>query len=219
MKVPLLADDLAAGDIMLRLRLPGGDNTIFTHVIAKAQKLLGGSNPNVTHAGVMSDKIHMIEALSGGLTASNIRVQNKRTPYAVFRCNAPNIARGAGTAAQMLRDIHRQGKKTRRGRGVFSYNWFGAPKSLFGSGSGRAKNADQFDDLLEKVLSGRGNNPLICSQFVAFVYQMVAVQNGLPGDTYIKGRDAKVTPSRLTALLNNSAHFTLVGYMASNIRD
>ena len=217
-KVPLLADDLAPGDIMLRLRLPGGDNTVFTHAIATAQRLFGGSNPNVTHAGVMCDKTDMIESLSGGLTSNDIRVQNRKTPYAVFRCNRTNIARGAGTAAKMLWEIHRKGNKTRMGRGVFTYNWLGAPLVFFNTGFGRAKTAEQFDDLLDKVLSGRRNSPFICSQFVAFVYQLVAVQNRLPGDTFIKGRDAKVTPSYLAAALHRSLHFDLVGYMASNTR-
>ena len=218
-KVPLLAADLAPGDIMLRLRLSGGDNTVMTHVIAAGQKLSGGSNPDVTHAGVMLDKTYIIESLNSGLTANDIRVQNKQTPYAVFRCNRANIARGAGTAAKMLWEIHRQGNKTRLGRGVFTYNWLAAPFVFFNTGSGRAKTGEQFDQLLDKVLSGRGNSPFICSQFVAFVYQLVAVQNRLPGDTFIiKGRDAKVSPSYLTAVLHRSPHFNLVGYMASNTR-
>lgn len=203
---------------MLRLRVDGGNNTIFTHGIAAAQKLFRGTNPNVTHAGVMVDKSYIIEALEGGLTANDIRIQNKRTPYAVFRCNRMNIANGAGTAAKMLWDIHRQGNKTWLGRGVFTYNWFGAPTVFLNTGGGEAKSEEDFDDLFEKVLSGRGNNPFICSQFVAFVYQLVASQCGLPSDTFIRGNDAKVTPSFLTAELDKNPNFTLVGYMAAGTR-
>jgi len=71
--------------------------------------------------------------------------------------------------------------------------------------------------LLDRILAGKGH-PFFCSQFVVYVYQFVAEQNGMRGAQWFNLNDAKVSPSVLASKLQGSPFFTEVGYMMPNAR-
>ena len=203
--------DLRPGDIMLKvsdssLNMSG----LTSRAIEFGQSLVGGRNPDIVHAGIMFDSTFMIEAQGGGITAHDLRVQNKPYGYYVYRCSDSNIAAGAGTCAKMMFDIHKT-------HGTMRYNLGGAIGSLFGAGSGRSASPGDMDDLLDRVLSGR-NNAFFCSQFVVYVYQFVAEQNGKNGNSVFSMSDAKANPSILATSLVSRPMFKEVGAMFPNER-
>lgn len=207
----LRSRDLMPGDVMLKLKVRQGQSDALSKIIFGLQAASGGQHPYVTHAGVMFDKMYIIEAQQAGLSGNDIRVQNKELSYAVYRCKNTNVAKGAGTAAKMLFDIHKSGKS-------FSYDLLGAASSLIGTGSGTARTPSQLDDLLENVLVKGKSSALFCSQFVVLVYQLVAVQNRMPANSFLKGSDAKVNPSHLLTLFEGNARFDRMGFMQPGIR-
>ena len=196
--------DLAAGDIILKL----ADNSFSiggatSFAIQLGQSLVGARNPKIVHAGIMFDSTFSIEAQGAGVSANDLRVQNKHYAYYVYRCKNPAMARGAGTCAKMMLDIHKQ-------HGSMKYDMLGAIGSLFGFGGGKPATPDQMHELLDQILSGR-NQGFFCSQFVVYVYQFVAEQSGRPPASVFKFSDAKATPSVLAVSLARSAAFTELG--------
>jgi hypothetical protein len=91
------------------------------------------------------------------------------------------------------------------------YDLVGAIGSLLG-GQGKAKTAADMDGLLDRILAGKGH-PFFCSQFVVYVYQFVAEQNGIAARSVFSVNDAKVSPSELASKLHGSAFFAEVGYL------
>lgn len=203
--------DLKPGDIMLKVSDSSWNFSGATsRVIQFGQSLAGGKNPGIVHAGLMFDSTYMIEAQSAGITAHDLRVQNKPYGYYVYRCNESNIAQGAGTCAKMMFDIHQR-------HGTMKYSVGGAVGSLFGFGSGKAASRGDMDDLLDRVLTGRGN-AFFCSQFVVYVYQFVAEQCGRNAATMFAYSDAKATPSVLATSLVKRQNFAEVGCIFPNER-
>lgn len=201
----LRCKDLAPGDILLKI----SDGSIVSRAISFGQNLMGQLNPAVVHAGVMFDKTYLIEAQGGGITAHDLRVQNKPFAYLAFRPRKRNLADGAGTCAKLMFDIQHQHK-------TLNYDLPGAVASLFGA-TGKAKDARSMDQLLDDILTGKGH-PFFCSQFVIYVYQFVAEQNGMPGSHLFPQSDAKVSPSVLASALNGNGEFREVGYLMANER-
>jgi hypothetical protein len=197
---PLRCRDLAAGDILLK----ASDGSAVSKAIQLGQSVMGGKNAGVVHAGVMFDKTCVIEAQGGGILAHDLRVQNRDYGYYVFRCAQVNMARGAGTCAKMMFDIHNRG-------GNLGYSLGGAIGSLFG-GKGNAASRDEMDALLDRILDGK-NQRFFCSQFVVYVYQFVAEQCGVAAQTVFKMSDAKANPSVLAASLAGRALFKEQGYL------
>jgi hypothetical protein len=196
--------DLAAGDIFLKVAdrsLSMGGASSFA--IKLGQSLAGARNPDIVHAGIMFDSTFSIEAQGGGVSAHDMRVQNKKYGYYVYRCRDAAMARGAGTCAKMMFDIHKQ-------HGSMKYDMLGAIGSLFGFGGGKAVSPDQMHALLDKILDGR-NQGFFCSQFVVYVFQFVAEQSGKAPSSIFSFSDAKATPSVLAATLVRSPSFTEVG--------
>lgn len=201
----LLCRDLAPGDILLKV----SDGSIVSRAIQLGQSLAGGANPGIVHAGLLFDKTFMIEAQGPGVLAHDLRVQNKPYGYYVFRCTRPDMARGAGTCAKMMFDIHHQG-------GNLGYNLLGAIGSLFGS-RGKPATRGDMDALLDRILEGR-SQPFFCSQFVVFVYQFVAEQCGVAADTLFSMSDARAHPSILAARLSSHPLFREAGWLMPNAR-
>jgi hypothetical protein len=197
--------DLAAGDILLKVN----DGSLVAGAIQLGQALRGGDNPSIVHAGVLFDSTFIIEAQGHGISANDLRVQNRDYGYHVFRCLHPNMAAGAGTCAKMMFDIHHSGN-------ALGYSITGAIGSLFGR-RGRAATPTQMDQLLDRVLAGRQHR-FFCSQFVVYVYQFVAEQNGIPAGRIFNVADAKVPPSLLAADLANHSSFAEVGYLMAGAR-
>jgi hypothetical protein len=204
MTTQLRCRDLRPGDIMLKV----SDGSAVSGAIQLGQRLVGGANPQVVHAGVMFDSTYIVEAQGAGIIANDLRVQDQRYGYHVFRCTNSSMAAGAGTCAKLMFDIHARGKN-------LGYSVPGAVGSLFGRG--RAASRDQMDDLLDRILAGRGQR-FFCSQFVVFVYQFVAEQNGMSASAMFNLSDAKASPSTLASALSGRALFTEAGYVMPNAR-
>lgn len=203
--------DLCAGDILLKVAdYAFNKSGIGSRVIRFGQSLAGSANPDIVHAGIMFDGTYIIEAQSAGVSAHDLRVQNKPYGYYAYRCKDSEMARGAGTCAKMMFDIHQR-------HGSMKYDVFGAIGSLFGHGSGKAATPDQMHHLLDEILKGR-NNGFFCSQFVVYVYQFVAEQFGRPPASIFAYSDAKATPSALAASLVRNGRFSEVGCLFPNER-
>ena len=192
--------DLSPGDVMLK----ASDGSVLSKAISLGQSLRGQLNPQIVHAGVMFDNTYMIEAQGSGVSANDLRVQNLKYGYLVYRPVRSNLGQGAGTCAKLMFDIQMRNKNMK-------YNLLGAIGSLLG-GPGRAATAADMDSLLDRILAGKGH-PFFCSQFVVYVYQFVAEQNGVPAAQVFNLNDAKVSPSLLAKKLHGSAFFREAGYM------
>jgi hypothetical protein len=197
--------DLKPGDLMLK----ASDGSVLSKAISLGQNLVGQLNPQIVHAGVMFDTTYIIEAQGSGVSANDLRVQNKKYGYLVYRPVRPNFGQGAGTCAKIMFDIQTRNKN-------LQYNLLGAIGSLFG-GPGKATSPADMDSLLDRILAGKGH-PFFCSQFVVYVYQFVAEQNGVPGSQLFNLHDAKVSPSVLASKLKGSPFFTEAGYVMPNER-
>jgi hypothetical protein len=202
---PLKTRDLQPGDVMLKVP----DKSGISKAISLGQALAGQFYPWIVHAGVMFDNTYIIEAQGKGISANDLRVQNLEYGYVVFRPVQQNFGQGAGTCAKLMFDIQTRNRNLK-------YNLIGAIGSLFG-GPGRALNPAEMDGLLDRILAGK-NHPFFCSQFVVYVYQFVAEQNGIPATQVFNLNDAKVSPSILASRLENSDYFNGVGLMVPKQR-
>ena len=201
----LTTKTLRPGDVLLKV----SDGSIISKAISLGQSLRGQVNPRVVHAGVMFDNNYVIEAQGGGISANDLRVQNLKYGYIVYRPKRLNLGDGAGTCAKLMFDIQSRNKN-------LSYDLRGAVLSLVGK-PGKAKTATSMDGLLDRILEGKGQ-PFFCSQFVVYVYQFVAEQNGMPGMSLFNLNDAKASPSLLASKLQASVHFAEAGYLIANER-
>ena len=204
MPAQLTCKDLKPGDVMLKV----SDGSAINEAIRFGQRITGGTNSKITHAGLMFDSRLIIEALEKGISASDLRVQNKSYAYYVYRCQKPYMAVGAGTCAKMMFDIN-------QAQGTLKYTILGAAKSLFGSG--KVATRGEMDALLDRILSGK-NKSFFCTMFVAYVYQFVAEQSGIPGKTIFNEAAAKVPPTKLASMIAQNPHFTEVGWMLPDQR-
>ena len=202
----LRCKDLQSGDLLLKFNAGSAINRL----IALGQGARGQLNPQVVHAGVMFDQTYIVEASGHGIHASDMRVQNKDFGYLVYRPTNGSVARGAGTCAKMMFDIHTK-------RGNLKYSIPGAVSSLFPSGAAGPASRSTMDGTLDRILEGRTHR-FFCSQFVVYVFQFVAEQNGLPASSHFSIQDGKVSPSTLASMLQSSAAFSEAGYMMPNER-
>lgn len=196
----LATKDLQAGDLLLKAQ----NDAKVSRAIEFLQSVAGGKNTSIVHAGVLFDRNIVIEAQLKGISANDLRVQNRPYGYIVFRCKRPAIAAGAATFAKMMFDIQSEHEN-------LSYTVPGALRSLVG-GSGQAQTTTQLDDQLTRILAGKTQR-FFCSQFVVHVFQFVAEQNGLQARQLFDASDAKVEPSELAGILSNHAEFDEVGYL------
>ncbi len=201
----LFCRDLSSGDILLKVNAGSATNVI----IAAAQKAAGEANPEVVHAGILFDPAIIIEASGPGLSARDLRVQDKAFGYYVYRCSNASIAAGAGTCAKLFFDIQSR-------TGGLKYNLTGAAGSLFG-GPGRPASAAEMDSVLDALLAAK-EHPYFCSQFVVYVYQYVAEQCGVGASKVFNFSDAKMPPSVLASALVSHPLFAGVGYLMPNER-
>jgi hypothetical protein len=167
------------------------------------------SSRALVHAGVMFDNTYIIEAQGSGVSANDLRVQNVKYGYIVFRPGAANIGDGAGTFAKILFDVNKK-------QGNLAYTVKGAVGSLV-PGRGRASTASQMDSRLDQILAGKAH-PFFCSQLVVMVYQFAAEQNGVAGSSLFPFADPKVSPSTLASHLTASSSFKETGYVLPNER-
>jgi hypothetical protein len=220
---PLRCSDLRPGDIMLKVI----DRAFLSRGIGGLQRLSRAAKPYVIHAGVMFDKTYIIEASGEGIRGNDLRVQNKKMTYLVYRCPNTNIARGAANCSKMLFDIHQRrttkheikiGSKRWRWKsgGPLSYNLLGAFKSLRGPG-GTASTPTEMDDLLTDILYDQ-SRPFFCSHFIVYVFQFVAVQCHRQPSSIFQDSAATVHPSALAGKLEANPNFNKVGIMLPNTR-
>lgn len=190
--------DLRGGDILIQY----GAGSVVGKLITFGQWARGQKQASLVHAGVMFDNHYMIQALGAGISGTDIRVQDANYAYEVYRATRPNLATGAATCAKMMLDIH-------AAHGTMKYSVMGAVGSLVGSSS--VKTATGMDRLLSDILGSKGH-PFFCSQFVVYVYQFVAEQNGMKGSLLFNAGDTKISPAALASSLDrNTAFFKHVG--------
>jgi hypothetical protein len=202
----LRCKDLKAGDIMVKVN----DQSLVNRLIQAGQALFREKNPDITHAGLMFDSTYIIEAQGDGIVANDLRVGDVANNYYVYRCSNPDMARGAGTCAKMMFDIHAQ-------HGNLKYGLLDAIKSIFGN-KGKALTPGEMDNLLTRILEGKGQR-FFCSQFAVYVYQFVAEQLSIPASQVFSVNDAKVSTSELPALLGaKPALFSEIGWLFANER-
>lgn len=201
----LKCKDLRAGDIMLKWN----SRDLLAQGIHLLEKWSGKVNSQIVHAGVMFDSVYIVEASARGIIANDLRVKDASYGYSVYRPRNTNLGQGAGTCAKVMFDIHQT-------RGSLKYSVPGAFGSLFG-GPGAAKTQTQMDQILDRILSGKGH-PFFCSQFVVYVYQFAGEQCGISGNSLFDTADGKVSPSFLASLLTKSPNFAEAGYVMPNER-
>ena len=205
--------DLAPGDVLLKQTAGAFSSKLITLGQKASQAVMPsqqrGLNPDIVHAGIMFDNHFIIEAQRAGLVGNDLRVQHADVSYNVFRCRSYPVAQGAGTCVKMLFDINQK-------RTTMPYDFLGAVGSLFGK-AGEPKSQSAMDDLLTRVLEGR-SHPFFCSQFVVYVYQFVAEQNGVSASSFFAMSDAKATPSLLASKLATSPNFDEIGYLMAKER-
>jgi hypothetical protein len=202
----LTTKDLKAGDILVKL----SDGTSINTIIRLGQKIFNQPNSLATHAGVMFDNNYIIEADGSGIVGKDLRVQNKKYGYIVFRSKNKNLADGAATFAKILFDVHLKEKNLK-------YALMKAATSVLKKDRGASSDA-QMEKEVDRILKNK-THALFCSQLVVFVYQFVARQNNIPANDVFALNDALVSPSRLGSLLvSNTKYFTEVGYLMPNER-
>jgi len=196
----LRCKDLKPGDIMLK----ANDGSAFARMITFTESLVGQENPLIMHAGLMFDQRFIIEAQNSGISGNDVRVGDLRCGYIVYRAQKESLAQGAGTCAKLMFDIHGR-------QNTLKYNSLGLPAAVLRS-RGTVMTARTMDGLLQDILSGKGH-PFFCSQFVIFVYQFVAEQNGISASQIFNVSDARISPSRLASLLHRNQWFDEAGYV------
>ena len=203
----LKCKDLKAGDIMLKF----GDGSWISKIIKTGEKLLDKKeNSDVVHAGVLFDNNIIIEAQGPGVSANDLRVGNKKYGYIVFRAKKAELASGAAEFAKILFDSHQNNSKQK-------YNLFGAVGSLFKK-KDKLPTAEDLESRVEAIFNNK-KHKFFCSQFVVFVYQFVAEQNGIKASDVFKVKDTAVAPSLLgTMLVDNAKFFDEVGFLMPNER-
>jgi hypothetical protein len=220
---PLECRDLTPGDVMLKVV----DSAPLSIGIASLQALTMAAKPHIVHAGVMFDKTYIIEAAAEGIRGNDLRVQNKKMTYLVYRCTRTDMGQGAAMCAKLLFDIHQRrttshelkiGSQRFRWKtgGPLGYNLLGAFKSLAGVG-GTAATPTEMDDLLTDILAGRAH-AFFCSHFVVYVFQFVGVQCGLLPTAVFPDAAATVHPSALAGKIETSPFFKPVGFMQPDVR-
>ncbi len=201
----LTRKDLKAGDIMCQFVT----NSLAGAAIALGQALTLHRNAGIVHAGILFDDTYIIEALNKGIRAADLRIQDRKLAYAVYRATNPMLARGAADCANMMLKINAAQK-------TLSYDVKGAVGSIFGGGT-FPKTPAEMDQLLDRILSGK-DNPFFCSQFVVYVYQFVAEQSGMAAASIINLSDPKVPPAKLKTFLDGSPNFKYVGELPAGAR-
>lgn len=196
------------GDLLLKY----GDGSGTSKLISFGQKMFqrgaDQGNNSIVHAGVMFDGNFIIEASGGGLASNDLRVQNKKYSYEVYRCLLTNIADGAATAAKIVFDSHSNVKNAK-------YSFAGAGASLFRSGT--PANPGIVDATIDRLTRGKGHR-FFCSQFAVYCFQLAAEQNGLAAQNLFDLSDANYSPSKLKDSLVKSQYFYKAGMLRSGVR-
>lgn len=203
MAPPLTCADLRGGDIVLQYNT----GNIVGKLIAFGQAMVGDKSSEFVHAGVMFDKHYMVEALAQGITAADMRIQNKSFSYRVYRPRDPMLAATEANVAKFLFDHHQS-------HGTLPYAYVGAVTSL---GVAKPMSASHVDKLMDDVLSMKPAS-FYCSQFVVMSYQLAAAQIGMSPKSVFGLDDTRMPPSRLAMACEQSVAFQNVGYLSADKR-
>lgn len=202
----LLIKDIRPGDIMLKVV---HYHQTYSRRIERTQRWLGFQNHCITHVGMMKDGVNIIESESSGLEQHSLLEKRAKIAYLVYRPTNSMMAEAGAAAATLFHDAH-------IAQNTVCYNyWDLFPSVLFWPG--KPKSAKEMQDVYDKVMHGK-NHSMFCSQFVAFIYQWVGTQMGIPAEQIFNADDRRIPPARLATFLKNNPHFKEVGYMISNER-
>jgi hypothetical protein len=199
----LLCRDLKAGDIMLQFNQGNAPGK----AIAFGQAMAGDRNSEIIHAGVMFDNHYIVEALSKGIMANDIRVKDRGLSYRVYRPHNALLGTTAGNVVKFLFDQH-------SAHGNLKYSYFGAVASL---GESRPMSAIKVDKRVDDILSLKPTS-FYCSQFVVMSYQLAGGQMGMTAESVFDLDDAKMPPGRLATCCERSVALEYAGYMVANER-
>jgi hypothetical protein len=195
--------DLKGGDILIQL----STGNIVGKLIAFGQAMVGDKNSEFVHAGVMLDNHYMVEALMQGITAADVRIQNKAFSYRVYRPRDPMLGATEANVAKFLFDHHQN-------HGSLPYSYVGAVAAI---GIAKPMTASHVDGVLDQVFSLKPS-AFYCSQFVVMSYQLAAAQMGMSPASVFPLDDTKMPPSRLATACEHSVAFEQVGYISPNER-
>jgi hypothetical protein len=201
--IKLLCRDLKAGDIMLQFsqgNAPG-------KAIAFGQAMAGDKNTEIIHAGVMFDNFYIVEALSKGIMANDIRIKDRPLGYKVYRPRSTPLGTTAGNVVKFLFDQHQS-------HGNLKYSYLGAITSL---GQSKQMSAESVDKRVDDILNLKPTS-FYCSQFVVMSYQLAGARLRMAANAVFALDDAKMPPARLASCCERSAAFDYVGYMVPNER-
>jgi hypothetical protein len=195
--------DLKGGDILLQF----STGNVVGKLIAFGQAMAGDKSSEFVHAGVMLDKTYMVEALMQGVTASDLRIQNKSFSYRVYRPRDSMLGATEANVAKFLFDHHQN-------NGSLPYSYVGAVAAI---GVAKPMSASHVDGVMDKIFSAQ-SSAFYCSQFVVLSYQLAAAQMGLSPASVFALDDTKMPPSRLAAACEQSVAFENLGYLSPNER-
>jgi hypothetical protein len=195
--------DLKGGDILLQF----STGNVVGKLIAFGQAMVGDTNSEFVHAGVMRDKHYMIEALMQGITASDLRIQNKTFSYRVYRPRDPMLGGTEANVVKFLFDHHQN-------NGSLPYSYVGAVAAI---GVAKPMSSSHVDGVMDQIFSAK-SSALFCSQFVVMSYQLAAAQMGLSPAAVFALDDTKMPPSRLASACEQSVAFENIGYLSANER-
>lgn len=202
----LFIQDIRPGDIMLKVV---HYHQTYSRRIERAQRWLGFENHCVTHVGVMKDQVNIIESESSGLEQHSLLEKRAKIAYLVYRPTNSMMAEAGAAAATLFYEAHMAQNTVR-----YNY-WDLFPSVLFWPG--KPKSAKEMQDVYDNIMHGK-NHSMFCSQFVAFVYQWVGTQMGIPAEQIFNADDKRIPPARLATFLQSNPHFKEVGYMIGNER-
>jgi hypothetical protein len=195
--------DLLGGDIMLQFN----QGNVAGKAIAFGQAMAGDKNTEIVHAGVLFDNHYMVEALDKGISAGDLRTQNKAFAYRVYRSRQPMLGATAANVVKFLFDHHQN-------NGTLPYSYVGAVTSL---GAAKPMSASHVDKLMDDILSLKPA-PFYCSQFVVMSYQLAAAQLGMSASSVFGQDDTQMPPARLASACEHSVAFDCVGFVSPNER-
>jgi hypothetical protein len=195
--------DLLGGDILLQFN----QGNVAGKAIAFGQAMAGDQNSEIVHAGVLFDRHYMVEALNQGISANDLRIQNKGLAYRVYRPRQPMLGATAANVVKFLFDHHQN-------NGTLPYTYVGAVTSL---GAAKPMSASSVDKAMDDILSLKPTS-FYCSQFVVMSYQLAAAQLGMSASSVFGEGDKQMPPARLATACERSVAFDSVGYLSPNER-
>jgi hypothetical protein len=181
-----------------------------THVMIRGMEAVathnkGGGSSNSVHAALAvghdaeTNKVQVIEAVGTGLVLSHISAE-----AVVFRCNNTPLSAKVVEAAHELLQLHEDQKGDKKGNSFGKYNFGRAMVTNYRSatfGAQAKRHVTSVANAVEGYVD-KDVERMICSAFVALVYQAAAELLEVPNPINRDGQN--LTPKALEAYLRSN---------------